>query len=131
MRFNKRINEEGTFIWVHISWCSGFILADEMWSLKSRSLYIVSANIFSDKARLKNMLVCRHPGLYFWVHPTGRKNFIFYHFEMEKIALIPVYNIFVTKNFFFRNEHPKKFLTCAFLVDLVGWRQTNIFLSLA
>ena len=29
-------------------------------------------------------------------------------------------NIFVTKFFFFRNEHQKHFLTRSFLVDLVG-----------
>ena len=56
---------------------------------------------------------------------------IFYHFEMEKIALLLIYNIFVTKKFFFRNEYQKKFLNCIFLVDPVGWWQTNIFLSLA
>ena len=39
-------------------------------------------------------------------------------------------NIFVTKNVFSRNEHQKNFLTRKFLVDPVGWRQTNIFLSL-
>ena len=33
----------------------------------------------------------------------------FFNFEMEKIALILVYNIFVTKNFFFTNELQKNF----------------------
>ena len=43
----------------------------------------------SVKARLKSILVCRHPGLFFRLHPAGReKN---YHFEMEKIALILIY----------------------------------------
>ena len=42
------------------------------------------------KARLKNILVCRHPGLLFPVHPAGRK-FFFFHFEMERIALILIY----------------------------------------
>ena len=53
---------------------------------------------FTDQARLKNMLVCRHPGLIFRVHRTGG----------EKIALILINNIFVTKKkffFFFINEH--------------------------
>ena len=50
---------------------------------------------------------------------------------MEKMALILIYNIFVTKNIFFRNEHQKHFFTRTFLVDPVGWRQTNIFLSVA
>ena len=50
---------------------------------------------------------------------------------MEKIASILIYNIFVTEIFFFRNEHKKIFLTRTFVVDPVGWRQTNIFLSLA
>ena len=36
------------------------------------------------------MLVCRYPA-------GQKKN---YHFEMEKIALILIYNIFVTKKFF-------------------------------
>ena len=49
---------------------------------------------FLGKARLNNMLVCRHPVLFFRVHPAGwgKKN---YHFEMEKIALILIFNIFV------------------------------------
>ena len=55
--------------------------------------------IYIDSARLKNMLVCRYPGLFFRVHPTGRKVF-FYHFEMEKITLILIYDILVTKKFF-------------------------------
>ena len=83
-----------------------------------------------NKARLKNMLVCRHPGLFFLSTP-GRSEKFFYHFEMEKIALILIYNIFVTKKIFFRNEHQKHFLTRTFLADPVRWRQTNIFLSLA
>ena len=66
------------------------------------------------------MLVCRHPGLFFRVHPAGRKKGFFYHFEMEKIALILIYNIFVTKKILFRNEHQKKFLARTFLVDPVG-----------
>ena len=41
------------------------------------------------KPTLNNMLVCRHPGLFFRVHPAGRKNF--YNFEMEKKALILIY----------------------------------------
>ena len=56
------------------------------------------------------MLGCRHPGLFFRVHPVGRKKNFFYHFEMEKVALIFIYNIFVTKKIFFRNEHQKKFI---------------------
>ena len=40
-------------------------------------------------------------------------------------------NIFVTENFFFKNEYQEFFLTCAFLIDLVRWWQNNIFLSLA
>ena len=40
---------------------------------------------------------------------------------MEKIALILIYNIFVTK-FFFQE--------LTFWIDSVGWYQTNIFLSL-
>ena len=43
-----------------------------------------------------------------------------YHFKIEKIALILIYNIFVTKFFFFRNEHTKVFLTHMFLVDSIG-----------
>ena len=57
--------------------------------------------------------------------------FFFYHFEIEKIALILIDNIFVTKKLFFRNKHQKIFLTRTFLVEPVGWRQTNTFLSLA
>ena len=64
-----------------------------------------------------------------YTRPVGK--FFFYHFKMEKIPLILIYNIFVTKNFFFRNEHQKWFLPRRFLLDPVGWRQTNIFLSLA
>ena len=65
------------------------------------------------------MLVCRHADLFFRVHPAGRekKN---YHLEMEKIALILIYNIFVIKKKTFRNEHQEKFLTRTFFVDPVG-----------
>ena len=63
--------------------------------------------------------------------PGRSEKFFFYHFEMEKIALILIYNIFVTKKVFFRNEHQKKILTRTFFVDPVGWRQTNIFLNVA
>ena len=51
-----------------------------------------------NQARLKNMLACRHMGLFFPVYLVGRKKI--YHFEMEKIALILIYDIFVTKKFF-------------------------------
>ena len=47
---------------------------------------------------------------YTW--PVG-KNF-FNHFEMGKIALIVIYNIFMTKKNFFRYEHQKKILTHTF-----------------
>ena len=48
------------------------------------SAFELSSN-YEDKARLKNMLVCRHSGVSFRVHPAGRK------LEMEKIALILIY----------------------------------------
>ena len=54
-----------------------------------------------------------------YTRPVGKKK-IFYHFEMEKVALILIYNIFVTKKIFFRNEHQKNLLTRTFLVDPVG-----------
>ena len=63
-----------------------------------------------------------------YTRPVGI--FFFYHFEIEKIALILIDNIFVTKKLFFRNKHQKIFLTRTFLVEPVGWRQTNTFLSL-
>ena len=44
------------------------------------------------------MLACRHMGPFFPVYLVGRKKI--YHFEMEKIALILIYDIFVTKKFF-------------------------------
>ena len=69
---------------------------------------------------LKNMLVCRHLGLFFSSTPSWlEKNFL-NQFEMEKIALILIYNIFVTKKIFFSNENQKNFLICTFLVDLLG-----------
>ena len=61
------------------------------------------------RTRLKNMLFCRHLGPFIRVHPAGQKKN--YHFEMEKIALIRIYNTFVTQ---------KKKLTRMFLVDPVG-----------
>ena len=64
-----------------------------------------------------------------YTRPVGK--IVFYHFEMEKKTVILIYNIFMTKKPFFKNEHQKKILTRTFLVDSVGWRQTNIFLSLA
>ena len=73
--------------------------------------------------------ICHHPGLFFWVHLAGWKKKL--SFWDGKIALILIYNLFVTKKIFFWNEHQKKFLTHPFLVDPVGWQQTNIFLSLA
>ena len=94
------------------------------------TIKFLNENKFLNQARLKNMWVCRHPGLFFLVHPAGREKKI-HHFQFEKIALILIRNISVTKNFFFRNEHQKNFLTCKFLVGPVEWRQTNIFLSLA
>ena len=57
----------------------------------------------------KNMLVCRHPGLFFRLHSAGRNFFFFNHFEMEKIALIFIYNIFVTKKNYFQEWTSKKF----------------------
>ena len=53
-----------------------------------------------------------------YTRPVGK--IFFYHFEMEKIAVILIYNIFVTKKSFFKNEHHKKILTRTFLVDPVG-----------
>ena len=53
------------------------------------------------------MLVCRHPDLFFRVHPASRI-FFFYHFGMEKIALIRIYNIIVTKKNFFQEWTLKK-----------------------
>ena len=50
-------------------------------------LFATIADNNDGKARLNNMLVCRHPGLCFWVHPAGWKKF-FYNFDMEKAALI-------------------------------------------
>ena len=50
---------------------------------------------------------------------------------MEKIALTPICNIIVTKKISWGMKIKKKILTGTFLVDPVGWRQTNIFLSLA
>ena len=73
------------------------------------------------KVRLKNMLHWSHPGVFLRTPGRSEKIF-FYHFEMEKIALILIYNIFVTKKLFFRNEHQKFFLTHMFLEDPVGWR---------
>ena len=71
------------------------------------------------------MLVCFHPCLLFWVPLAGRgKN---YHFQMEKIALILIYNIRVTTFFFLE----WKYFDCMFLVYQVRSWQTNIFLSLA
>ena len=73
------------------------------------------------QARFKNMLVLLSLGSVFSSTPDQmEKKNLFYHFEMEKIALILTYNIFVTKNIFFRNEHEKDFLTRTFLVDPVG-----------
>ena len=42
------------------------------------------------KTSLKNMLVSCNPSLFFRIHPAYWKNF-FYHFEMDKIALILIY----------------------------------------
>ena len=47
---------------------------------------------FPYKARL--MLVCRHQGLFFFLSTPDRSGkffFFFYHFELEKIALILIY----------------------------------------
>ena len=43
------------------------------------------------------MLVCFHLGLFFQVKLVDWKKGFFCHFKMEKIALILIYNIFVTK----------------------------------
>ena len=65
------------------------------------------------------MFVCHLPGLFFKYTRLVGKNF-FYHFEMEKIALIRICNISVTKKNFFRSEHQKIILTRTFRVDPVG-----------
>ena len=54
-----------------------------------------------------NTLVYRHPGLFFREHLASRKKY-FYHFETEKIVLIHIHNIFVTKKFFFGNVNQNK-----------------------
>ena len=41
------------------------------------------------------MLVCRHSGLLFLVHPAVQEKKV-YHVGMEKIVLILIYDIFVT-----------------------------------
>ena len=46
---------------------------------------------FKRKARLKNMLVCRHPGLPFLSTPGRPGKTFFNGFGMEKIALILIY----------------------------------------
>ena len=61
------------------------------------------------------MLVCRHAGFFFSSTPGRSEQKKFYHFEMENVALIFIYNIFVTKKFFFRNKHQKENLTRPFL----------------
>ena len=43
------------------------------------------------------MLVCFHLDLFFQVNLVDWKKGFFCHFKMEKIALILIYNIFVTK----------------------------------
>ena len=75
------------------------------------------------------MLVCRHPGLFFRVHPASRK-FFFFIIEMKKIALILIYNMFVTKKGF-QEWTSKKIFDLHISCRPVRWRQTNIFLSLA
>ena len=70
------------------------------------------------------------PGSVFLSTPGRAEKTFFDHFKIEKIALILIYNIFVTKNIFFRNDHQKCFLADTIFVDSVGRRQTNIFLSL-
>ena len=64
------------------------------------------------------------PGSVFLTTPDWPEKNFFYHFEIGKIASVLIYNIFVTKEFFFKNERQKNCLTCMFLVDLVRWRQT-------
>ena len=59
------------------------------------------------------MLVCRHPSLFFQVQPAGREKNFFYHFEMEKIALISIYLTwflssslrFISRVYFFCDVH--------------------------
>ena len=41
-----------------------------------------------------------------YTRPVGK--ILFYHFVIEKIALILIYNIVLTKKVFFRNKHQKK-----------------------
>ena len=75
-----------------------------------------SKNKVITKARFKKICwfaitwVC-----FFQAHPAGLKKKI----EMEKLALILIYNIFVTKKIIFRNEHLKNFLIPMFFVDPV------------
>ena len=63
----------------------------------------------------------RDPGLFFRVHPAGRKKHFFIILRWKK-ALILIYNKLVTKKNFFRNEHQSNFLSCTFLVELHVFR---------
>ena len=55
----------------------------------AKSLPLLQA--FKNYYRLKNMLVCHHPGPLFPEHPAGQEFFFFFPFEMEKRALILIY----------------------------------------
>ena len=86
-----------------------------------------SKNIFTYKLGQTLFAVTR---VCFFEYTRPVVKIFFYHFEMEKIALILIHNIFVTKKKF-SGMNIKKFLTRTFLVDPVEWPQTNIFSSLA
>ena len=81
----------------------------------------IYCKMFTNWARLKNMLVWCHPGLFFRVHPAGLEKKLSFC-EMEKIGSILIYNTFVTKHcfFFFRNEDTKVFLSHRFFQDPLG-----------
>ena len=83
----------------------------------------------TNRARPKNMLIRHYPGLFSHVHSAGQ--IFFLSFWDEKKALILIYKIFVTKIIFFQEWTSKFFSARMFLVDLVGWGQINIYLSLA
>ena len=62
------------------------------WTLSRKRKISCSLKTTTPRARLKNMLVCRHPGLLFQVHPVGlKKKIIFFHF-LKKIALIQTHS---------------------------------------
>ena len=111
----KELNWSTPKMWGHRSEAATGVV---LWKKMFLKIFQISqGNIYITKI----LKLGRDPGLFFRVHPAGRKKHFFIILRWKK-ALILIYNKLVTKKIFFRNEHQSNFLSCTFLVELHVFR---------